>query len=301
MNSFSIKDLENLSGIKAHTIRIWEQRYDFLKPQRTGTNIRYYTNNELKKVLKVALLNKYGYKISHINRMSEEDIDNKIIALTQTEAQQERVVNDLLRSMVDLDIKAFEDILDEEIAAKGIDKLIMQVIFPFLEKLGILWMTSHIIPAQEHLVSNIIRQKLIAGIENAGSYVNLNKTALLFLPEGEHHELGLLFAQYTFKTHGLTVLYMGSDCPISDLEFVIKQKQPDFIFTCLTSLPSNFNFDKFAAKLKAISADTPVVVTGHFNNHFKQHAPPSIHFIYSLGEIMDYIANLQVKNPESVI
>ncbi|HWB26121.1 MAG TPA: MerR family transcriptional regulator [Chitinophagaceae bacterium] len=292
MNAFSIKDLENLSGIKAHTIRIWEQRYGFLKPQRTGTNIRYYTNNELKKILNVALLNKYGYKISHINRMSSGEIDEKIIALTQTEAQQEKVVNDLLRYMIDLDMTAFEDALDHQIKEKDIDKVIMQVIFPFLEKIGILWVTNHINPAQEHLVSNIIRQKLIVGIENMQSYIHLNKTALLFLPEGEHHELGLLFAQYIFKGHGLNVLYMGADSPMADIGFIIKQKRPDFIFTHLISLPANFNFDKFIDTLAGISHSIPVIVSGQSQIHHKKQAYTNIHFKYSLGEIMEYIASL---------
>src|SRR5258705_13923292 len=112
MNAFTIKDLENLSGIKAHTIRIWEQRYKFLRPRRTSTNIRYYTNDELKTVLNIALLNKYGYKISHIDKMSAEEVREKIVTLAHTEAQQERLVNDLLQYMIDLNVEQFEDVLD---------------------------------------------------------------------------------------------------------------------------------------------------------------------------------------------
>src|SRR5437762_13814165 len=115
MNAFTIKDLENLSGIKAHTIRIWEQRYAFIKPQRTHTNIRYYTNEELKKILNISLLNKYGYKISHINKMSENEIQEKIISLSNLQAQQERVVNEMIQCMVDMNIDSFEDILDNYI------------------------------------------------------------------------------------------------------------------------------------------------------------------------------------------
>src|SRR6195952_5747428 len=112
MNVFTIKDLENLSGIKAHTIRIWEQRYNFLKPCRTETNIRYYCNQELKTILNISLLNKYGYKISHINKMTEQELRSKIIALSDREAQQERMVNELIAFMIDLDIECFERILD---------------------------------------------------------------------------------------------------------------------------------------------------------------------------------------------
>ena len=124
MNAFTIKDLENLSGIKAHTIRIWEQRYSFLKPQRTGTNIRYYSNNELKTILNISLLNKCGYKISHIDRMSEDEMNEKILSLTQAQANQEKIINDLIKYMADLDMDAFENVLDNFILKRGIEKAI---------------------------------------------------------------------------------------------------------------------------------------------------------------------------------
>ena len=122
MNAFTIKDLENLTGIKAHTIRIWEQRYTFLRPQRTDTNIRYYNNDELKKILNISLLNKYGFKISHIDKMSEEDIRNKILSINDVHAQQERIVNWLIQGMIDMDLEGFERVLEEQIRAKGIEK-----------------------------------------------------------------------------------------------------------------------------------------------------------------------------------
>src|SRR5688572_19994680 len=119
MNIFTIKDLENLSGIKAHTIRIWEQRYKFLKPSRTDTNIRYYSNDELKKILNIALLNKHGFKISHIGKMNENEVRDKILSLTQIQAQQERIVNELIQCMVDLNIDRIEQIVDSYIQSKG--------------------------------------------------------------------------------------------------------------------------------------------------------------------------------------
>ena len=122
MHSFTIKDLENLSGIKAHTIRIWEQRYSFLRPERTGTNIRYYSNEELKQLLNIALLNKYGFKISHINKMNGEEIKAKVLSLNQLEAQQERIVNELIQHMVDLDAARFELVLSNYIASRGVEK-----------------------------------------------------------------------------------------------------------------------------------------------------------------------------------
>lgn len=292
MNAFTIKDLENLSGIKAHTIRIWEQRYSFLKPQRTDTNIRYYTNHELKIVLNISLLNKYGYKISHIDRMSEGEMKEKILSLSQAQAQQERIVNELIQHMVDLELDAFEMLLDNFILARGIEKAITFIIFPFLERIGILWVTNHINPAQEHLVTNIIRQKLISGIEGAGSHLSINKTVLLFLPEGEHHELGLLFMHYMFKSRGARVLYVGANVPLNDIEFVTKLKKPDFLYTHLTSVAQNFNFEKFISKISIRLPNQPIVVSGYVSQHYKKKVPANISLKKSLQEVTEYIASL---------
>src|SRR5882757_11320840 len=143
INVFTIKDLENLSGIKAHTIRIWEQRYNFLKPNRTDTNIRYYCNQELKTILNISLLNKYGYKISHINKMTGQELKTKIVSLSDRIAREERLINELIAYMIDLEIECFERILDGFILANGIDKAITRIIFPFLQRIGILWVTNH--------------------------------------------------------------------------------------------------------------------------------------------------------------
>lgn len=148
MNAFTIKDLENLSGVKAHTIRIWEQRYNFLKPQRTETNIRYYTNEELKIILNISLLNKYGFKISHIDRMSQEEIGQRILSLTDSQAIQERNVNELVKEMIDLNTEKLDKVISEHIALKGMERTMMKLLFPFLEKIGILWVTGHINPAR---------------------------------------------------------------------------------------------------------------------------------------------------------
>jgi DNA-binding transcriptional MerR regulator len=142
MNSFTIKDLANLTGIKAHTLRIWEQRYNFLKPSRTYTNIRYYSNDELKIILNIALLNKYGFKISHIDKMTNQEVREKILSLNQLEAQQDRIVHELIQNMADLDMEAFEQSLNQYISTKGIERAITRIIFPFLEKVGILWVTK---------------------------------------------------------------------------------------------------------------------------------------------------------------
>lgn len=292
MNAFTIKDLENLSGIKAHTIRIWEQRYAFIKPQRTQTNIRYYTNDELKKILNISLLNKYGYKISHINKMSKGEIEEKIVSLSNMQAQQERIVNDMIQCMVDMNIEKFEQVLDGYISLKGFDKAITQIIFPFLERIGILWLANHINPAQEHLVTNIIRQKIIAGIETVFTHLASNKLVLLFLPEGEHHELGLLYICYLLKTRGIKTLYLGADVPAVDVEFVSNLKKPDYLYTHLTSSSGNFNFDKFLNQVQLRLENFPMVISGQLTSAYKKPLPAKVSLKTSLQEVIDYIAVL---------
>lgn len=292
MNSFTIKDLENLSGIKAHTIRIWEQRYSFLKPERTGTNIRYYSNNELKTVLNIALLNKYGYKISHIDKMSEGEIKEKLLSLNQLQAQQERIVNDLIQHMIDMDIDRFEAVLDNYIMARGIERSITQIIFPFLEKIGILWLTSHINPAQEHLVSNLIRQKLIVGIEGVTTSLKVNKTVLLFLPEGEYHEMGLLYMNYILKSRGISTVYLGANIPLDDVEYVVRYKKPDYLYAHLTTVGHNFNFDRFVSNIVKKFTDIPIIISGQLTHTWEKKIPPSINFKKSLAEVMEFVAGI---------
>lgn len=292
MNSFTIKDLENLSGIKAHTLRIWEQRYNFLKPERSFTNIRYYSNNELKTILNIALLNKYGYKISHIDKMTEDDIREKILSLSQQEAQQERIVNELVKQMIDLDIVGFENTLSSYILARGIERTITQIIFNYLEKIGILWMTNHINPAQEHLVTNIIRQKLIVGIEGISTPLKSNKTILLFLPETEYHEIGLLFMYYLLKNRGINVIYLGSNVPLADVGFVVKVKQPDYLYCHITRPASSFNFDKFLSNIYKNLADTPCIISGRLTQNYEKKLSTPVIFKRSFNEVMDFITNL---------
>lgn len=292
MNAFTIKDLENLTGIKAHTIRIWEQRYSFLKPRRTDTNIRYYSNEELKKILNIALLNKYGYKISHIDRMSEPEINEKIITLSNSLAQQEIVINDLIQAMVDMEMEDFEDRLTDYIRQRGIEKAISQIIFPFLERIGVLWMTGHIIPAQEHLVTNIIRQKLLVGIDAANSHLRIDKSLILFLPEGEFHELGLLFVYYMLKSRGIRVVYLGANVPLDDVRQVIGYKKPDYLYTHLTSVSHAFNFDRFLAHSLKRFENIPLIISGKLALAYEKKIPHQILFKRSLQEVTEFIASI---------
>jgi len=292
MTKFTIKDLENLSGIKAHTIRIWEQRYSFLKPSRTDTNIRYYSNDDLKIILNISILNKYGYKISHINNMSVNDVQARVAELNLAGAQQERIVNELIQVMVDLDIGGFEKIIDKQIAANGIEKVILRIIFPFFERIGILWQTGHINPAQEHLTTNIIRQKLIVGIDQAKPVLKIKRSFLLFLPEREHHELGLLLVYYLLKKRGAEVFYIGANVPLKDAQFVNDTKKPDFIYIHLTSTSPGFNFEKFIKQTSEKISKPKIIISGFPTHGYKKVLPKNVEFKHSLVELVEFISSL---------
>jgi DNA-binding transcriptional MerR regulator len=292
MDVFGIKDLENLSGIKAHTIRMWEQRYSFLKPARTATNIRYYSNHELKIILNTALLNKYGFKISHIDRMSEKEISQKINSLTHAEAQTEKTINKLIHHMIDLDMDKFEKILDDHISEKGINKTILHLIFPYLERIGILWSTNYIHPVQEHLVTNIIRQKLIAGIESTSATASCNKKIVLFLPEGESHELGLLYIYYLLKNRGAKIFYLGANVPIKDVHFLSVSKKPDYLYTHLTSVTGGFDLNKFIKQINQLMPSIPLVISGRLAQRHAQRLPARVQLKKSLPEVTEYVTCL---------
>lgn len=292
MNVFTIKDLENLSGIRAHTIRIWEQRYKFLKPGRTQTNIRYYSSDELKTILNVALLNKYGYKISLIDRMDGEEIGQKVLALADKEACLEKDVNELIGKMIDLDLQGFEWILDQYTRTYGIDRAINQVIFPFLDRIGILWQTNHILPAQEHLVSNIIRQKIIVGIDATQPPLHADKMVMLFLPEGEYHELGLLYVYYLLKARGITVLYLGADVSLKDMSVLCKVRRPDYLYTHLTGIAGNFNFDRFVGQIRQHLPGLPLILSGQLARVHMRKIPPEMAFKESLLEVRSFVEQL---------
>ena len=293
MNSFSIKDLETISGIKAHTIRIWEQRYALIKPSRTDTNIRRYSSDELRHLLNISLLNKNGYKISHISRMTKQELEEKILSLSDSSAQHDRLVNELIGKLSAMELDKFEKQLDNYIQSKGIEKAISQLIFPFLEKIGILWQTNNINPAQEHLVSNIIRNKLINGIETIRPRMSMNKSFLLFLPESEYHELGLLFVYYLLKVSGAKVHYLGANISIKDVAFVINNLEPDVIYIHLTSTSAKFKFDKFIQNLKIHSGKTPVIISGYITQQYKKPVPVTFHLKKSLTQVIEYITSLQ--------
>lgn len=290
--SFTIKELETLSGIKAHTIRIWEQRYQFLKPSRTTTNIRRYNNDELKTLLTVALLNKYGYKISRIDEMLPEKRMEAALQLNEPDAQQEYVINELIGCMIDLNSIEFEKLLNQQIAEQGIEETVSGIIFTFLERVGILWQTNRLRPVQEHITTNIIRQKLIHAIEGLPFPGNDSPLFVLFLPEGEFHELGLLYVYYLLRKQGLAALYLGANVPLKDLEYVVEVKQPDYLYLHLTTFPQA-RFNRLVHQLQKAAESSRLILSGYMTQLYEKVAGENVILLQSLRAVQSYIKSAQ--------
>jgi methanogenic corrinoid protein MtbC1 len=224
--------------------------------------------------------------------MSAADIQVRVAEINIAGAQQERIVNELIQMMVDLDMVGFEKILEKQITANGIEKTIVKIIFPFFERIGILWQTGHINPAQEHLTTNIIRQKLIVGIDQAKPLLKVNKSFLLFLPERELHELGLLLVYYLLKRRGAEVFYIGANVPLKDAHFVAEAKKPDYIYIHLTSTSPGFNFSKFLLQLTQKIPKPKIIISGYPSLSYRRTLPKNVEFKHSFSELVEFISSL---------
>jgi DNA-binding transcriptional MerR regulator len=242
MAVYSIRELEKLSGIKAHTIRIWEKRYKLIEPHRTNTNIRYYTDANLKKILNVAVLNRQGIKISHIAMLSDQELKEEIKRATGTTSSHQTLVDSLVVAMIDLDQYILESIVDKSISKIGFQETVTGVLYPFLKKVGILWQSGEANPAQEHFVSNLIRQKIIAATNRLPNTFHPDaKKFILMLPEGEWHEIALLFAQYLLKEAHHQVIYLGQSVPYSDVLASGAAMQFDYLVVSFTTNRPGFD------------------------------------------------------------
>lgn len=263
MTTYSIKDLEHLSGIKAHTLRIWEQRYNLIDPKRTDTNIRYYDQEDLKLVLNVSLLKDNGFKISKIAQMSAEEMFNSVRDVADKTTSYEDQIHGLTLSMIDLDEQRFEKIISSNTLKIGFERTMLNIIYPFLSKIGIMWITNSINPAQEHFISNLVRQKVIVAID--GQYQTFNEHAkkyMLFLPETELHELSLLFANYLIRSKGNRVVYLGQNMPFADLQTVYSTYQPDYLVTILTSRGKKISPEEYLQLISETFPETEILVSG---------------------------------------
>lgn len=261
MSVYSIKDLEQLSGIKAHTIRIWEQRYELFSPQRTATNIRFYNEEDLKLILNISTLRNHGYKISKIVEMQSEELYTLVNKYTEERKTNADQIFALTRSMVEMNENAFSQTLDQNTEKYGFEQTMIEIMYPFMNRIGILWLTDAINPAQEHFITHLVKQKVMS----ATNELPLNENAplfLLFLAEGELHELGLLLANYMLRVRGMKTVFFGQTVPINAIEEVYHQLNPDFILTSLTTTPELAEVQHYVDSLGSKFSDAHVFITG---------------------------------------
>ncbi|AKD05274.1 MerR family transcriptional regulator [Pontibacter korlensis] len=277
MAQYTIKELEHLSGIKAHTIRVWEQRYCILKPKRTETNIRYYDDADLKSLLNISRLNERGYKISKIAQMGQEQILEKVQQLCDQPCECAHHVSALVTAMVDMDEYKFDRALSTATIQMGFQETMQEVVYPFLNKIGILWQTGNITPAHEHFVSNLIRQKLLVAIDGQTARWKEDAPAyILYLPENELHELGLLYMNYILRANNQRVIYMGQHLPFKDLELTYEQVKAKYICTVLTSTPEREQVQAYIDKLSKRFSDCTLYVYGYQVQYDFLEFPPNV-------------------------
>jgi DNA-binding transcriptional MerR regulator/methylmalonyl-CoA mutase cobalamin-binding subunit len=301
-NKLFIKDLENITGIKAHTIRIWEQRYKIFEPHRTDTGIRYYDEEQLRLILNISILNNNGYKISKIAEMSLEEIREKCQQLSENKSKYDGQIQALVSTMMMFDEKEFNKILSINILKLGLEDTMMQIVFPFMEQVGLLWLSGSIHPAHEHFISNLIRQRLFVAIDNLTiSTSSESRKFLVFVPTGESHDLSILFSNYVLRSRGHEVIYLGSQTPFEDLYKIFEVRKPDFVFSIITSLNSNVSVQTFINNLGKHWKDTQILLSGsQIVNKKELKMPENIRVLSSPSELITFLneikENLKYKN-----
>ena len=252
-NNFGIKDLENITGVKAHTIRIWEKRYDLLSPERSETNIRYYSNKNLQKLLNIVLLNNNNYKISKISEMKDDEISFMARELVLDRAINEEAINSLKLAMFQFDKTLFNNIYSRLLLKKTFKEIFKEIFIPFLEHVGLLWQTETILPAHEHFVSNLISQKVQVNTEEL-KYTTIisDTTYVLFLPENEIHELGLLYLNYELVLRGYKTIYLGQSLPIDNLNYFFGIGKNVCFITSMTIKPYDDKITDYFNELDTI-------------------------------------------------
>lgn len=292
MKRFSISDIESLIGIKAHTIRAWEARYNLVPPKRTPTNIRYYEEEDLKHLLNIVTLNEKGYKISRIAKMDKVQINDLVLQLQADYNNDTVQVLRLSDAALKYDEIAFAEILSGCIQELGLVDTMDLVLFPFMKKVGMLWQTGAIDPSHEHFASNLIRDRMIVEIDKLSKPVRKDpKRFLLFLPEAEMHEIGLLFARYLLKRCGMDTLYLGQEIPYSDLKKVIAHYKPDYAFIVLTSLNLGKDINKILTKVLD-HMDVPLLVAGSLISEFDILLDDRLTPLKKVCEIVEFLDDL---------
>lgn len=298
MTRYSIKDVEHLSGVKAHTLRIWEQRHKLFLPCRTDTNIRYYTDEDLKLIICISTLINQGYKIGYIAKMGKMIIYEKMHCIDVQCHSFDTQIKALTTAMIDVDEPHFEKIINISIASNGFEETMLQLVYPFLERIGIMWLTGAINPAQEHFVSNLIRQKIIAAIDKLAINEHLpQKKYVLYLPEREMHEISLLFLAYLLKKRNNRVTYLGANVPLNDLVSVVEHALPAYTCGIFTASPLH----DLQAYIQRLSGNLPHVLHIFAGQRLLQIDRPLPDNALFMENIQQMIAFINHHNPIEMI
>lgn len=246
-SKYSIKDLEHLTGVKAHTIRIWESRYNIVEPERTATNIRYYKDEDLKRLLNVAVLVHNGMKISKVAEMTDAERNSLVLDASKYQGNYESQINGLKIAMLDFNENLFDRILTNSMATIGTEETFSKIVGGFIYQVGLLWQTNTISISHEHFASNLIKQKLYVAIDSViePQREKGQKTYLLYLPADELHELGLLYVSYLLKNSGHRVIYLGQAVPVDFLREVIEKVHIDALVSIFTTQPYEGDLDNY--------------------------------------------------------
>jgi DNA-binding transcriptional MerR regulator len=263
MENYSIKDLENLSGIKAHTIRVWERRYAILQQHRTATNRRRYGDEELRRIINISILHRNGFKISLIAILSDSEIEEKVSFLSKDVSQSVTQLDSLTMAMIDHNEQAANDLLIRYIVNRGIEATFTEVIFPFLKRIGLKWQTGSADIGSEHFITSLFRQKIISSIDSLSYSLKPGyKRIILFLPENELHELGLLLYWFILKKMGHEILYLGQSNPLFSVVSINNQWNADLIVTGLMSGFPDINPDVYVTQLLNSFPARKILVSG---------------------------------------
>ena len=292
---FTIKELESFSGVKAHTIRIWEQRYGLLAPDRTDTNIRRYNDKDLKKLLNISLLNSLGYKISAISKMSDADMTDEIAKHNAVNPGEAHRLNSLKVSMLNYDEMLFDEIVDGHIEKYGLELTFKDVLLPFLNEIGLLWQTDAICPAHEHFISNLVRTKLLhhVSLVKPKSSDGSERTFVLFLPDLEIHELSLIMINYMLRVSGFRTIFLGISVPADDLKQIYNRIGSVEFISIFTTHPPMVLLNDYLKKLAMDFEDTPCHfhLSGYLLKGVKSPDSRTLSIYPDLGKLLESIRN----------
>lgn len=293
---YSIKDIENLSGIKAHTLRIWEKRYDIIAPKRTETNIRYYTEEDLKHALNVSILYRKGMKISKLASLSKDQIRNQVAEITEVDDAFEKSLDTLSLSMLELDEYKFDQILNRNIEQNGFDETMQTVLYPLLEKINLMWVAGSITDVHEIFVLNIIKRKLIVEIDKHPIVKKSHKNSfLLYLPVGESQKLSLYYMLYLLRKDGFPVFFLGDEINFEKLRQSTELLKPEFVFTIINDSFSEKHLQPYVDK---ILDNLPVkfLLSGYQAFNQSVVASENCKILLGLDDVIKFMNDLKNKN-----